>query len=183
MLSVLSPSQVACCSPPLALRGEWPRAQAISGASLSHSVSAQTPDLPVSIAPQPAIAAPTLSEMRSMTAEQLDEEGDRLRQGKDYLSAIDCYRAAIRKHSSAGYYNNCHLRVAAPPSGGGGKGSQESGAQRQAHGRCLNNLAVSYYLRTTSPHHLDDAIRTYQRAISLKPTAPRFTTTCGGFHG
>jgi Flp pilus assembly protein TadD len=152
-----------------------PRAQAISGASASHATPAETPDLAVTIAPQPAIAAPTLSEMRSMTAEQLDEEGDRMRQGKDYLSAIDCYRAAIRKHSSAAYYNKIaisELQLRHPEEAE--KAAKKAVRKDKRMADAWNNLAVSYYLRTTSPHHLDDAIRTYQRAISLKPDSASF---------
>jgi Tfp pilus assembly protein PilF len=152
-----------------------PQTPSVPGASASHATPAQTPDLAATIAPQPAIAAPTLAAMRSMTAEQLDEEGDRLRQGKDYLSAIDCYRAAIRKHSSAGYYNKIavsELQLRHPEEAE--KAAKKAVRKDKRMADAWNNLAVSYYARTNSPHHLEDAIRTYQRAISLKPDSASF---------
>jgi tetratricopeptide (TPR) repeat protein len=110
-----------------------------------------------------------------MTADQLDAEGDRLRVGKDYLSAIDCYRAAISKHSSAQYYNKiaiAELQLRHPAEAE--KAAKKAVRKDKHMAEAWNNLAVSYYMRTSSPHHLEDAIRTYQRAISLKPESASF---------
>jgi len=113
--------------------------------------------------------------MRAMTADQLDAEGDRLRVDKDYLSAIDCYRAAISKHSSAQYYNKiaiAELQLRHPAEAE--KAAKKAVRKDKHMAEAWNNLAVSYYMRTTLAHHLEDAIRTYQRAISLKPESASF---------
>ena len=161
----------AALSPSMA---SGPQTQANPGASLSQPVPVQTPEATTQTAPPPA-AAPTLAEMRAMTADQLDAEGDRLRAGKDYLSAIDCYRAAISKHSSAQYYNKvaiAELQLRHPAEAE--KAAKKAVRKDKRMAEAWNNLAVSYYMRTTLPHHLDDAIRTYQRAISLKPESASF---------
>ena len=139
---------------------------------MSQSAAAQTPEATPQIAPA---AAPTLAEMRAMTADQLDAEGDRLRMGKDYLSAIDCYRAAIAKHPSAQYYNKiaiAELQLRHPAEAE--KAAKKAVRKDKHMAEAWNNLAVSYYMRTTLAHHLDNAIRTYQRAISLKPGSASF---------
>jgi tetratricopeptide (TPR) repeat protein len=109
--------------------------------------------------------------MRAMTAEQLDAEGDRLRRQKDFLSAMDCYREAVRKHSAAAYYNKIaitELMLRHPV-------EAATAAKRALHkdkhmAEAWNNLAVTYYIRSK----YEDAIRAYQRAISLKPAIASF---------
>jgi tetratricopeptide (TPR) repeat protein len=127
----------------------------------------QTREIPQTV----AHPAPTLSEMRDMSAEQLDAEGDRLRQAKDYLSAVDCYRAAVRKHATATYYNKIAISelIMRHPE------EAEKAAKKAVHkdkhmAEAWNNLGVSYYLRKK----YDDAIHTYKRAISLDPSSASF---------
>jgi tetratricopeptide (TPR) repeat protein len=149
-----------------------PLTQATSGTAAPPSIPAQPPAEPSTIAQRATPVEPTLAEMRAMTATQLEEAGDRLRRAKDYLSAVDCYRAAIRKHATAAYYNKIaisELLLARPQEA---EKSAKKAVRKDKHmAEAWNNLAVSYYMRK----NLEDAIRTYQRAISLKPD-------CASFH-
>jgi Flp pilus assembly protein TadD len=104
--------------------------------------------------------------MRAMTASQLDEEGDRLRQAKDYLGALDCYHEAVHKQPTAGYYNKIaisQLMLRHPAEAA--KAAKKAVRKDKHMAEAWNNLAVTYYMR----NKFDDAIRTYQRAISLQP--------------
>ena len=122
--------------------------------------------------PRPhAPVEPALAEMRTMTAEQLDAEGDQLREAKDYFDAIDCYRAAIRKHPAAAYYNKIaisELLLARPLEA---EKSARQAVRKDKHlAEAWNNLAVSYYMQ----NKLEKAIRTYRHAISLNPVSASF---------
>jgi tetratricopeptide (TPR) repeat protein len=125
-----------------------------------------------------APVAPTLAEMRAMTAAQLDEAGDRMRGAKDYLAALDCYREAIRKHSEAAYYNKIaitELMLRHPENAE--KAAKKAVRKDKKMAEAWNNLGVAYYLLGSSVHeqkHMLDAIRTYERAISLAPSNPSF---------
>jgi tetratricopeptide (TPR) repeat protein len=148
-----------------------PQAQAAQGAENSSSVPAQPSVDPPGLVQRPADAPPSLAEMHAMNAGQLDEAGDRLRQAKDYLSAMDCYREAIRKHATAEYYNKLaitELLLARPAEA---EKSARKAVRKDKHlAEAWNNLAVSYYMRKK----FEAAIRTYERAISLKPDSASF---------
>lgn len=129
-----------------------------------------TPAIGTAVRPV-APVEPILAEMRAMSATQLDAEGDRLRGVQDYLSALDCYRFAIRKHPLAAYYNKVaiteimlqHLPQA------------EKAAKKAIHkdkhmAEAWNNLGVTYYVR----ERLDNSIAAYERAISLQPNVASF---------
>lgn len=123
------------------------------------------------ITSRPAPVEPMPADMRSMTAAQLEEMGDQLRQAKDYLSAIDCYRAAVKKHASAEYYNRIaisELLLRRPVEAG--KAARKAVRKDKHMAESWNNLAVSYYLRK----QLKDAIRAYERAIALDPNSAPF---------
>lgn len=119
----------------------------------------------------PANSPPTLAEMRAMTAAQLDAEGDRLRVAKDYLSALDCYRFAIRKQSSAAYYNKVAItEIMLRHPAEAAKAAKKAVHKDKRMAEAWNNLAVTYYMR----EKYDSAIRIYQRAISLEPSFASF---------
>jgi len=123
------------------------------------------------ITPRPAPVEPTPAEMRSMTEAQLEEMGDRFRQAKDYLSAIDCYRAAVKKHATAEYYNRIaisELQLLRPVEAG--KAAKKAVRKDKHMAEAWNNLAVSYYMRK----QLKNAIRAYERAISIDPNSASF---------
>jgi tetratricopeptide (TPR) repeat protein len=128
-------------------------------------------DTATGTAPRTVPVAPTLSEMRAMTTAQLDAEGDRLRQAKDYLSALDCYRAAIRRHATAEYYNKVALSELLLRHPADAENPAKKAVHKNKHmAEAWNNLGVAYYLQ----HKLDESIRTYKRAISLNPNSASF---------
>jgi tetratricopeptide (TPR) repeat protein len=109
--------------------------------------------------------------MHAMNVEQLDDAGDRLRETRDYLAALDCYREAIRKHASAELYNKvaiCNLLLRHTDEAV--KAAKKAVRKDKHLAEGWNNLGVSYYML----HKFDEAIRTYQRAISLRPTSASF---------
>lgn len=143
-----------------------PQTQAATAADVSQSAPAPRPAEPSASAQQTTAVEPTLAEMRTMTAEQLDEAGDQLRQAKEYFAAVDCYRAAIRKHAVAAYYNKIAISELLLSNPMEAEKSAKKAVRKDKHlAEAWNNLAVSYYMRK----RFKDAIRTYQRAISLKP--------------
>jgi tetratricopeptide (TPR) repeat protein len=147
-----------------------PQAQAAQGAN-SPSIPAQPPADSSGIVQRPAVAPPTLAEMHSMNAEQLDDAGDRLRQAKDYLSAMDCYREAIHQHATAEYYNKLAITELLLSHPAEAEKSAKKAVRKDKHlAEAWNNLAVSYYMRKK----FEAAIRTYERAISLKPDSASF---------
>ncbi|HVJ04379.1 MAG TPA: tetratricopeptide repeat protein [Candidatus Saccharimonadales bacterium] len=106
-----------------------------------------------------------------MSAPELDAAGDRMRESKDYLAAVDCYRGAIRKHADAQYYNKIAISQLLLRHPVEAEKAAKKAVRKNKHlAEAWNNLAVSYYVR----HKLDDAIRTYGRAISLKPDSASF---------
>lgn len=108
-----------------------------------------------------------------MSASELDEAGDKMRGAKDYLSALDCYRAAIRKQADAKYYNKIAITeiLLRHPE------EAEKAAKKAVHkdkkmAEAWNNLGVAHYFSgATSKRQgkIEDAIRTYERAIALDP--------------
>lgn len=141
-------------------------------ATSSADSSSPTQDIPGSIVtPSPAPIVPTLTEMRAMTAEQLDQLGDQLRAAKDYLSAVDCYREAIRKHATAEYYNKVAISNLLLHRAREAEKAAKQALRKNKHlAEAWNNLAVTYYMR----NQLEAAIRTYERAISLRPDSASF---------
>jgi tetratricopeptide (TPR) repeat protein len=106
-----------------------------------------------------------------MAASQLEDIGDRLRQAKDYRSAIACYRQAIRKHASAIYYDKiaiAELLLLRPAEAE--KAAKKAVRKDKYMAEAWNNLAVSYYMR----NQFEFAIRCYRRAIVINPNYASF---------
>jgi tetratricopeptide (TPR) repeat protein len=135
------------------------------------TTTAQQPELPTPVAASSAPQEPTLSEMRAMTDTQLDKEGDRLRQAKDYLSALDCYREAVRKRATAGYYNKIAITelMLRHPTEAASAAKKALRMDKQM-AEAWNNLGVTYYMR----NKFKGAIHNYQKAISLQPSFASF---------
>ncbi|MGA3126389.1 MAG: tetratricopeptide repeat protein [Candidatus Korobacteraceae bacterium] len=148
------------------------QAQAAPNAETSFPVQVQSQQAPAPmITPRPAPVAPTPAEMRAMTADQLKEKGDELRQAKDYLSAVDCYRAAIRKQPSAEFYNRVAISELLLRHPAEAEKAARKAVRKDKHmAEAWNNLAVSYYMR----NQFEDAIRAYHRAISIEPDSASF---------
>jgi len=138
------------------------------------SATIQAPKNSAAAAP----SAPTLTEMRTMSPAELDEAGDRMRTAKDYLAALDCYREAIHKHSTAAYYNKIaitEIMLRHPEEAA--KAAKKAVRKDKRMAEAWNNLGVSYYLLGSAEHKrakTEDAVRTYARAVSLDPDNPSF---------
>jgi tetratricopeptide (TPR) repeat protein len=149
-----------------------------TAADKSQSIQAATPDASSSpITQRTALVEPTLAEMRAMTPEQLDAVGDRLKQGKDYLGAVDCYREAIRKHATAEYYNKVAVSELLLRRPAEAEKFAKKAVRKDKHlAEAWNNLGVARYMKEIgNPRpNFEDAIRTYERAISLKPDFASF---------
>jgi tetratricopeptide (TPR) repeat protein len=141
-------------------------------AQTSLPTSTQVQEAPAAaITTPPAPVAPTLAEMRDMAASQLEDIGDQFRQAKDYRAAVVCYRQAIRKYASAGYYNKIaisELMLQNPAEAE--KAAKKAVRKNRFMAEAWNNLAVSYYMR----NQFHPAIRSYQRAIAINPNFASF---------
>jgi tetratricopeptide (TPR) repeat protein len=157
----------AASGPQTAVRPDTDQSIPAQNPGAASAISSATSSAPPSATQQSvAPVAPTLAEMRAMNAEQLDEAGDQLRQVKDYLAALDCYREAIRKHANAEYYNKvavAELLLRHPAEAA--KAAKKALRKDKGFAQAWNNLGVSYYMR----RQYDDAIHAYERAISLMP--------------
>jgi tetratricopeptide (TPR) repeat protein len=115
--------------------------------------------------------APTAGDMRGMTATGLDEAGDRLRAVKDYVAALECYRAAIRKKPSADYFNKVAITELMLRHPEEAVRSARKAVRKDAHlAEAWNNLGVGFYML----HRLPDAMHSYEKAIALKPDMSSF---------
>jgi tetratricopeptide (TPR) repeat protein len=121
---------------------------------------------------------PTLAQMRAMNATELDEAGDRMRVAKDYLAALDCYREAIRRHPEAAYYNKIAITQIMLRHPEEAQKAAKKAVRKDKHmAEAWNNLGVSYYLLGSGQQNrskTEDAIRTYERAISITPDNASF---------
>jgi tetratricopeptide (TPR) repeat protein len=152
---------------PMGAANPW-QTQPGSHTDTTQSVSAKAPEVTSATS---APKAPTLAEMRAMTAEELDEAGDRMRSSKDYLSALDCYREAVRKRPAAGYYNKIAIsELMLRHTVEAEKAARKAVRKDKTMAEAWNNLGVAYYMH----HQLGDSIRTYERAISLNPSSASF---------
>lgn len=143
-----------------------------TSAQTSRPANTQPPEAAATATtPAPAPIAPTLSEMQDMTAGQLEDTGDQLREARDYRSAVACYRLAARKHASASFYNKIaisELLLMHPVEAE--KAAKKAVYKDKFLAAAWNNLAVSYYMRS----QFEFAIRCYRRAILLNPNFASF---------
>jgi tetratricopeptide (TPR) repeat protein len=156
---------------PLCAAANQSEANTAARADTSQANQAQSSKASSAIPSRPAPLAPDLSERRAMSPEGLDELGDRLRQAKDYSSALDCYREAIRKHATAEYYNKVaisELLLMHPEKAE--KAAKKAVRKDRYLAEAWNNLGVTYYMQ----HKLAYATRCYREAISLKPNFASF---------
>jgi tetratricopeptide (TPR) repeat protein len=121
-------------------------------------------------------APPSISPPSDWSAEQLETEGDVLRAQKNYLDAMDYYRAAMKKSHSAVLHNKagvCWIQLARY-----GEARKEFEAaikldskQPEAH----NNLGVTYY----QLRQFGGAVSEYRKAIKLRDTSASFHMNLG----
>jgi len=121
---------------------------------------------------QPQVALPS----PDATPADLELRGDSLRARKDYLDAIDYYRAAIQKNDTAILHNKVGVSLI--------QLSKYPDARREferalkldkEYAECHNNLGVIYYIN----RQYGSAVKEYKRAIKLNPDSASFHSNLG----
>ncbi len=111
------------------------------------------------------------------TPEELEQRGDELRTDKDFLDAIDYYRAAMKgTPGNASVYNKigiCQLMMQRYKEAK--KSFERAIKADRKHADAYNNLGVIEY----QTHSYNAAIRNYQKAISLRDDAASYFSNMG----
>ncbi len=111
------------------------------------------------------------------TPEELDQRGDELKQEKDFLDAIDYYRAALKGDpGNASVFNKigiCQLLMQRYKEAR--KSFERAIKVDPNHADAYNNLGVTYY----TSHSYGAAIRQYKKAIALKSDAASYYSNLG----
>jgi tetratricopeptide (TPR) repeat protein len=109
--------------------------------------------------------------------EELERRGDELREGKNYLDAVDFYRAALKgAPGKASVYNKigiCQLQVQNFKEAK--KNLERAIRSDRKHADAYNNLGVVYY----ETRNYNAAIRQYEKAISLEEGSASFYSNLG----
>ncbi|HEY6350975.1 MAG TPA: tetratricopeptide repeat protein [Candidatus Angelobacter sp.] len=110
------------------------------------------------------------------TAVELELRGDSLRAQKDYLDAIDYYRAAIQKNDTAVLHNKVGvswLQLSKYPEAR--REFEHAVKQDKTYAEGHNNLAVVYYVN----RQYNSAVKEYLRAIRINPNSASFHSNLG----
>lgn len=111
------------------------------------------------------------------TGEELESRGDQLRVEKDFLDAVDYYRAALKTApNSAGLFNKigiCQLMLQRYKESK--KSFERSIKADRKHADAYNNLGVIYY----QAKNYNKAIKQYEKAIALKDDAASYYSNRG----
>lgn len=131
---------------------------------------AQQPDAqPVSTArvPKPSPTA---------TAEELVSRAETLHVEKDYLDAVDYYRAALAKQNSAITWNKLGITLLQMGRDDEARKSFEKAMKLdKTYADAVNNCGVTYYRKKKYSR----AIKYYKKAIELREPAPAFHSNLG----
>jgi tetratricopeptide (TPR) repeat protein len=112
----------------------------------------------------------------NLTAQELEEQGDTLRGQKDYLGAIDCYRAAWKKADSPMLHNKAGISYSQLHRIRDAKREYEQSIHLDRdYAEPHNNLGALYY----SAQRFGPAVKEYQRAIRLSPDNAVFHNNLG----
>jgi len=129
------------------------------------AVFAQDTGLEQAPAAPPARVAPPSP---NASAEELAEKADLLRSQKNYLDAIDYYRAAARKDKSAVIWNKLGIaQLQLTRFGDARKSFEKSLKIDKTYADARNNLGVIYYMSKK----YSKAIKNYRQAIALRESA------------
>jgi tetratricopeptide (TPR) repeat protein len=112
----------------------------------------------------------------SSSIQELEQEGDSLRAQKDYLDAIDYYRAALQKNDTAVLHNKVGvalIQLSKYPDAR--KEFQRAVRLNKSYPEAHNNLGVTYYVNK----QYGPAIKEYHRAINLNPASAHFHSNLG----
>jgi tetratricopeptide (TPR) repeat protein len=127
------------------------------------------------------ISPPTLRRAEppaaSATAEELEKRGDELRIQKDYLDALDYYRAAIaKKPNNPGVYNKAGIaELLMQRYKEAGKDFERAIHFDHLYADAVNNLGVIDY----EAKKYGKALKQYEKAIRLRPDSASFYSNQG----
>ena len=110
------------------------------------------------------------------SAMELEDTGDDLRSQKNFLEAMDYYRAAMHKQESAQLHNKvgiCLIQLAR--FGDSRKEFERAIKLDSKYAEAHNNLGVANYQQ----HRYPAAIKEYQKAIQLNETSAHFHSNLG----
>ncbi|MGO9862111.1 MAG: tetratricopeptide repeat protein [Terriglobales bacterium] len=109
--------------------------------------------------------------------EALEKRGDELREGKNYLDAVDFYRAALKgTPGNASLFNKigiCQLQIQNFKEAK--KNFERAIRLDRKHADAYNNLGVVYY----ETRNYNPAIRQYEKAIALQDASASFYSNLG----
>jgi len=155
----------------------WIRISAVSllfSPLLVLTMQAQNPEQ-VEVGPPPLHRAEPPAP--GATGEELEGRGDDLRAGKNFLDAIDYYRAALKNSpSDASLFNKigiCQLMMQRYKDAR--KSFEHSIKADRNHADAFNNLGVTYY----AMHNYGAAIKHYEKAIALNNDAASYYSNLG----
>jgi tetratricopeptide (TPR) repeat protein len=111
------------------------------------------------------------------TPEELEQRGDELRIEKDFLDAVDYYKAALKRApGNASVLNKIGISELMMQRYKESKKSFERAIKAdRKHADAYNNLGVIYY----SQHNYGTAIKQYEKAVSLKDDAASYYNNLG----
>jgi len=120
----------------------------------------------------PQVAPPSASS----SAQDLELRGDSLRAQKDYLDAIDFYKAALQKNESAMLHNKVGVSLLQLSKYSDSRKEFERAIRLDSsYAEGHNNLAVIFYVN----RQYSSAIKEYRRAIKLNPNSASFHSNLG----
>ncbi|HLY98696.1 MAG TPA: tetratricopeptide repeat protein [Candidatus Angelobacter sp.] len=128
------------------------------------------------IQPSSQIASHVPAPSSDMSAPQLEEKGDALRAQKNYLDAMDYYRAGLKKSNTAVLHNKlgvCWIQQARYNEAK--KEFEHAVKLDRAYAEAHNNLAVTYHQQK----QYSSAIREYKRAIKFRDDNASFHANLG----
>jgi tetratricopeptide (TPR) repeat protein len=124
-------------------------------------------DVPTQRVPKPSPTA---------TAEELVQRAELLHVDKDYLDALDYYRAALAKENSAVTWNKMGItQLQMGRDNDARKSFEKSMKLDKAYADAINNLGVTYYRKKK----YSKAIKYYKKAIVIREAAPAFHSNLG----
>jgi tetratricopeptide (TPR) repeat protein len=137
--------------------------------------------LPASSAEDQVQIAPPMRQVQSppkdATAEELEKQGDELRGRKEYLDAIDYYRAAQQKAPDrAAILNKIGIaELMLQRYKEAGKSFEKAIKQDRKFAEAYNNLGVIHYER----RKYGAAVKQYKKALAIQPDSASFYSNLG----
>jgi uncharacterized protein HemY len=128
----------------------------------------------IEVAPPPRRVDPPSP---SASAPELEIQGDELRSTKNYLDALDYFRAALAKNAdSASLYNKIGIAELQLQRYRDARKDFERALKKDPrHADARNNLGVTYYLEKK----YGKAISQYEKAIAVQPTSASYFSNLG----